>query len=240
MIRKAIGSVFAGLIVAHFAGCTVDEARDEDDDDATTTTAPDDGTCTKADFDNDVHACDGDNVMECKQSGSGYVWIVDEDCAEDGEQCQQGECVSDAPSCGSECTDMRYTKCTCSAADPCGWANDGACDDKCFDYTDNPFDDSIDCASSLPASVGDPCTADTDCASNFCTSSDGWCSLQCTYSSDCGSPSDGGYNFCVPTNSGYDYCFTSCSTSADCAAFPGTYCKTANTTVGVEVKVCSL
>ena len=40
------------------------------------------------------------------------------------------------------------TRDTCAPDDPCGWAEDGICDDPCLDLegVDAVFDDSVDCA----------------------------------------------------------------------------------------------
>lgn len=46
----------------------------------------------------------------------------------------------------SECNTLMYTPATCAAADPCGWVNDGYCDDLCQDVTALPFDDTADCS----------------------------------------------------------------------------------------------
>ncbi|MFH1808083.1 MAG: hypothetical protein ABIJ09_05025, partial [Pseudomonadota bacterium] len=66
--------------------------------------------------------------------------------------------------CPSDCSNMYYTACSCSAADPCGWSNDGYCDldppsQSCAIYS-NHFDDSQDClavtdaGSTVDASTG--------------------------------------------------------------------------------------
>ena len=47
--------------------------------------------------------------------------------------------------CGTECTDLTYTACTCGSSDPCGWDGDGVCDASCAQYASAPFDDSADC-----------------------------------------------------------------------------------------------
>lgn len=32
------------------------------------------------------------------------------------------------PGCSGQCDDLRYTRCTCDASDPCSWTDDGVCD----------------------------------------------------------------------------------------------------------------
>ena len=49
--------------------------------------------------------------------------------------------------CGSAmCVNLMYTPATCAAEDPCGWTNDGTCDELCAEFTADPFDDSADCS----------------------------------------------------------------------------------------------
>jgi len=98
---------------------------------------------------------------------------------------------SGGPTCGTECTDLVYTACTCGVADPCGWAGDGACDDYCSDNFGSYFDDTADCS-------GSP-TCGTDCTDLVYTA--------CT----CGA-----LDVCAWVGDGYcdDYCATN---------FPGDY-----------------
>lgn len=45
------------------------------------------------------------------------------------------------------CSWKMATTCTCSSADPCGFVNNGSCEDICAEfYPDDHFDDSADCA----------------------------------------------------------------------------------------------
>ena len=46
--------------------------------------------------------------------------------------------------CNGDCIERRYTECSCSVEDPCGWQNDGICDDGCNQF-ESHFDDSLDC-----------------------------------------------------------------------------------------------
>lgn len=49
--------------------------------------------------------------------------------------------------CDGACESGYYTPCSCAAADPCGWANDGDCDIFCTEdnRVDVMFNDSYDC-----------------------------------------------------------------------------------------------
>lgn len=48
--------------------------------------------------------------------------------------------------CGDECTDLVYSDCTCDPTDPCGWSNDGYCDETdCLYYFGFFFNDGDDC-----------------------------------------------------------------------------------------------
>lgn len=50
------------------------------------------------------------------------------------------------PPCGGSCDLGYYDGCTCSAADPCGWSNDGYCDDACDEVSPTDrFEDGLDC-----------------------------------------------------------------------------------------------
>lgn len=56
------------------------------------------------------------------------------------------ELTASSLSCAdSECNTLMYTPATCAVTDPCGWVNDGYCDDFCRDITATPFDDAADC-----------------------------------------------------------------------------------------------
>jgi uncharacterized protein YkwD len=54
----------------------------------------------------------------------------------------------DGGSCGQDCAMRTYSACSCSAADPCDWGDDGYCDDNCAgQFPEDHFDDSNDCGS---------------------------------------------------------------------------------------------
>jgi hypothetical protein len=51
------------------------------------------------------------------------------------------------PPCGGSCDLGYYDACTCSSADPCGWSNDGYCDDACYQaFPADHFEDALDCS----------------------------------------------------------------------------------------------
>jgi hypothetical protein len=63
---------------------------------------------------------------------------------------QLGEIFDDSEDCGvcsGACTLGVRTTCTCGPDDPCGFSNDGWCDDECLTagYVDEMFDDTEDC-----------------------------------------------------------------------------------------------
>ncbi len=62
----------------------------------------------------------------------------------EGDKCK---CEYDCSLPNDHCDRLLYTNCTCSAADPCNWKEDGGCDELCeIEYPDDFFDDSVDCA----------------------------------------------------------------------------------------------
>jgi Cys-rich repeat protein len=104
-----------------------------------------------------------------------------------GQTCTAGVCGTSGgggTDCGTECTDLLYTACTCAAADPCGWQGDSYCDDTCaFIFPADHFDDPADC-SGAPVCGGD-CdesyyTACTCSSADPCGwQSDGYCDSAC-------------------------------------------------------------
>jgi hypothetical protein len=75
--------------------------------------------------------------------------------------------------------------------------------------------------------VGDPCTFDTDCASNQCFQAS-WCTAACTSAADtsCGFSSIDAQNYCEPApgDAGFQ-CYTGCTTSLDCSQLTGAVCQ---------------
>lgn len=56
-------------------------------------------------------------------------------------------CDYDCALPNDHCQRSIYTDCTCAAADPCGWQDNGGCDEFCaIEYPADHFDDSADCA----------------------------------------------------------------------------------------------
>ena len=55
-------------------------------------------------------------------------------------------CDYDCALPNDHCTEGIYTNCSCGAADPCGWKDDGYCNEFCeIEYPGDFFDDSVDC-----------------------------------------------------------------------------------------------
>lgn len=53
--------------------------------------------------------------------------------------------------CAGACQQAQYTTCSCGAADPCNWADDGTCDANCAQVlATGAFDDSADCGGPPP------------------------------------------------------------------------------------------
>jgi hypothetical protein len=65
-----------------------------------------------------------------------------------------------------ECVLAYLTESTCAPDDPCGWANDGYCDDACLDYVDQMFDDAADCSGTGGDTDSD--VAPGSATANFC------------------------------------------------------------------------
>jgi hypothetical protein len=56
-------------------------------------------------------------------------------------------CDYDCSKPNTHCEQSIYTKCTCGASDPCGWKDDGYCNEFCsIEYPGDYFDDAGDCA----------------------------------------------------------------------------------------------
>ena len=102
------------------------------------------GSCGRGRFD----ACTCAPDDPCGWVGDGYC---DENtCAgilPGGYFDDSADCQGATAACDGDCAAMRYTTCTCGSSDPCGWANDGDCDeDACAQVSAGGyFDDSADC-----------------------------------------------------------------------------------------------
>ncbi|MBN1945972.1 MAG: hypothetical protein JW797_09870 [Bradymonadales bacterium] len=62
------------------------------------------------------------------------------------------DCQGGGGTCDGDCVSQRYSECTCGSSDPCGWANNGRCDQVgCSQVlSSGAFDDSADCSGSQP------------------------------------------------------------------------------------------
>jgi hypothetical protein len=94
------------------------------------------------------------------------------------------------------------------------------------------------------AGLGDPCVADTDCASDLCNGH--WCTTTCVQNTDCASSSTSITNeagelvWCVGAKSGTSVCFPGCSSVAACAAYgSGITCAATTATNGASTDVCT-
>ncbi len=72
-----------------------------------------------------------------------------------------------------------------------------------------------------------------------------WCTKACARASDCaglgaaGGNAAGQPNACIFSPSEGDVCFPGCSTDADCAPFPGTYCLVTTSVDRLSVAICA-
>ncbi len=103
---------------------------------------------------------------------------------------------------------------------------------------------SISCPVCSESGAGDPCNP-KQCVPGAGLACDGlWCTKPCLRNSDCTGIGPGGANIigepnaCVFTSGG-PQCAPGCSTSAQCVAFPGTYCHTTLSAEGPAVQVCA-
>jgi hypothetical protein len=65
----------------------------------------------------------------------------------------EGEGEGEVGACSGDCAAGRYTACTCGTTDPCGWAEDGACDARCIEFIPDIFYDFFDCTTGNGADV---------------------------------------------------------------------------------------
>lgn len=162
-------------------------------------------------------------------SAAGATCRTQSDCCSNS---SGGRCVRDVEAT-PVCTDSCQTNSDCNSG-CCTALQDGARVCLPAKY----------CGSSK-AGIGDRCSSASQCASGVCGQL-GLCTAQCASSiPDCnGRYTDGmnvrsQYNFCVPSSAGTKWCFSGCSTNADCAPF-GAQCITVKTTSGATRNVCSL
>lgn len=80
-----------------------------------------------------------------------------------GLECDGAACRPDA-TCAADCDAQRYTQCTCSSSDPCGWRGDAFCDSGCSTFEPSPLSDADDCSyPDFEVSIGGDCQYDDDC-----------------------------------------------------------------------------
>ncbi|MGH7436803.1 MAG: hypothetical protein ACRENE_14105 [Polyangiaceae bacterium] len=139
------------------------------------------------------------------------------------------------PGCSTDADCTQYgASATCTAASASGTSS----------YCNVPSTTTDSGSSSGGGAIGDPCAADTDCASPA-TCLGSWCSTSCTPGS-CGSTSLGQPNYCVVNKNDSMVCFPGCSTNASCYSYSGTTCQPITTsssvcsrTAGVTGDPCS-
>ncbi len=94
----------------------------------------------------DGDVVDGD-MVDCYGYGDCSAGCID--AGYDSGVCSDATqgCVCSYDSCDAYVCGTYYDNCSCAAADPCAWQEDGYCDDYCaIAYPDDYFDDSIDCS----------------------------------------------------------------------------------------------
>ena len=188
-------------------------------------------------------------TQTCNTAGTGFVAAcacgtiptpdAGPSCQATGSTCTvQGDCCSFLDGDGS-CVDYG-TGARC--ADGCSVDSD--CNSGCCAVLTNGAR-ACGPASACQGGIGDPCTSDTQCLSGLsCTGT--WCTTSCSSSlTDCPGlysgerNSSGQLNWCVSAASGSDVCFPGCYSNADCAAFPGTSCRSTYTNAGTAITVCA-
>jgi hypothetical protein len=167
-----------------------------------------------------------------------------------------GMCVAPGATCAAS-TDC----CQTSSATPMGAVcivDDGVCHAKCMTgsqcvsgccvpVTGETYGVCADAATYCPTlkGVGDPCAADSECASGSCND---WCQASCgSGNSLCSSTpsrlfnSQGQANSCVFTQANTYSCFPGCTNDGDCAVFGSGYtCQIVEDVDGYYPAVCSL
>jgi hypothetical protein len=160
------------------------------------------GACARLEYDSCT--CGADDP--CRWAGDGYC---DDRCyaiAPSSHLDDSVDCRAAPPApCGGACARLQYDSCTCGADDPCRWAGDGGCDDRCYTlFPSSHFDDSADCGSPSP-----PPACDGDCAARRYTA------CTCGTADPCGWARNGTCDDACAGVAGADF-----DDSADCAAPP--------------------
>lgn len=90
------------------------------------------------------------------------------------------------------------------------------------------------CVIAMNLHIGEPCTADAQCASRSCSA---WCTKPCTTDADCGSG-----NSCQATTTGGSTCFPNCKVAGggatNCAVYGAGYACQATNSLGIGA--CSM
>ncbi len=85
-------------------------------------------------------SCNDYCVGEGALSGACYTFTAPK---YEGDSCM---CNFDCSLPNDHCTESIYTNCSCGAADPCGWKDNGYCNEFCeVEYPGDFFDDTLDC-----------------------------------------------------------------------------------------------
>jgi hypothetical protein len=98
------------------------------------------------------------------------------------------------------------------------------------------------CPICYESGVGDPCPTPACVTGLSCQGE--WCTQPCTKDADCAGIGAGGGNvlghrsWCLNSSNG-PLCYPGCVVNADCAYFPGTYCRSALSFTGGDVQVCA-
>jgi hypothetical protein len=92
----------------------------------------------------------------CGWVGDGFCQDPSCETVRPGNHFDDGADCAAPPPCDGACASRTYSACTCGPDDPCGWAGNGTCDDRCdIVAPGSHFDDSADC--------GAPPVCDGDC-----------------------------------------------------------------------------
>ena len=167
-----------------------------------------------------------------------------------------GMCVATGSVCSAS-TDCCQTSSTTPMGATC-ISDDGVCHAKCMNASqcvsgccvpvkDETYGVCADATIYCPAlkGVGDPCSADSECASGSCND---WCQATCGVgNSSCDSTpsrpsnSQDQTNSCVLTQANTYSCFPGCVTNSDCSVYGTSYtCQIVSDVDGYYAFVCSL
>ena len=100
------------------------------------------------------------------------------------------------------------------------------------------------CAVCSESGIGDPCAGSANGCAAGLTCLDGWCTADCTASTQCsglgpnGTNALGFANACVTIAGTGDVCAPGCASNSDCANFADTFCPTSTALGGATVQVC--